>query len=95
MNDIEMKELLELTRENNKLLHKMRRGAIYGNIFRFFYWTIILGGPVIIYFYYLQPYMQQLLDAYSGAQDGVENIGNKIEQIPGLNGLLNLLGIGR
>ena len=95
MNDREMKELLELTRDNNKLLHKMRRHAIVANIMRLFYWAIIFGGPVVIYFYYLQPYMQQLFDAYSGVQGGVENVGNKVEQIPGLSGLLNLLGIGR
>lgn len=95
MNEREMKELLELTRDNNKLLHKMRRHAIYGNIMRLFYWAIILGGPVVIYFYYLQPYLQQVLETYSGVQGSVENVGNKAGQIPGLSGLLNLLGIGR
>lgn len=88
----DIKELLELTKENNKLLRKMRRSAMIGNIMRIFYWAIIFGGPVVIYFYYLQPYLGQLMEAYSGIQDGVGGVSN---QVQGLGGLLEKIGIGR
>ncbi|OHA99703.1 MAG: hypothetical protein A3E32_02070 [Candidatus Zambryskibacteria bacterium RIFCSPHIGHO2_12_FULL_38_37] len=74
MTDREMRELLELTRENNKLLHKMRRHAIIGSIMRLFYWTLILGGPIVLYYYFLQPYIDQLLEVYSGVQSGVDDV---------------------
>ena len=74
MTDREMRELLELTRENNKLLHKMRRHAIIGSIMRLFYWILILGGPIVLYYYFLQPYIDQLLEVYSGVQSGVDDV---------------------
>ena len=74
MTDREMRELLELTRENNKLLHKMLRHAIIGSIMRLFYWTLILGGPIVLYYYFLQPYIDQLLEVYSGVQSGVDDV---------------------
>jgi hypothetical protein len=95
MNDREMKELLELTKDNNKLLHKMRRHAIYGNIMRLFYWAIILGGPVVIYYYFLQPYLADVMEAYSGIQRGVDSVQNLGNQAEGLGGILEKFGIGR
>ena len=92
MNDREMKELLELTRDNNKLLHKMRRHAIYGNIMRLFYWAVIFGIPVALYYYYLQPYLGQLMETYSGIQGGVQNVGDQAKE---LSGILEKFGIGR
>ena len=92
MNDRELKELLELTRDNNKLLHKIRRHAIIGSILRLFYWAIILGGPIVIYYYFLQPYLGQLIETYSGIQSGVQNVGDQAKE---LSGILDKFGIGR
>ena len=94
MTDKEMGELLELVRENNKLLHKMRRNAIISSIMRLFYWTLILGGPIVLYYYFLQPYMQQFLEVYSGFQSGIDNaqkIGGDIKN----DGILKLFNIGQ
>ena len=85
----DIKELLKLTQENNKLLRKMRRSAMIGNVMRIFYWAIIFGGPVVIYYYYLQPYLGQLIDTYNG---GVGEVG---DQIQGISGILKKIGIGR
>lgn len=96
MNDREIKEILELTRENNKLLKKMRRSAIIGNIIRLFYWAIILGGPIVIYFYFLKPYLANLMEAYSGLQTGVEGVQNfGKNQVEGLGGILDKFRIGQ
>jgi hypothetical protein len=88
----DVKELLELTRDNNKLLRKMRRHAIFGNVTRLIYWAVIFGVPVILYYYFLQPYMGQILDTYSGIQSGVEGVG---DQTKGITDILNIFGIGR
>lgn len=95
MNDREMKELLELTRDNNKLLHKMRRHAIYGNIMRLFYWAVIFGVPVALYYYYLQPYLGQLMDTYDTVKGGAEGLQNLGTQADGIGGILEKFGIGR
>ena len=94
MTDREMRELLELTRENNKLLHKMRRHAIIGSIMRLFYWTLILGGPIVLYYYFLQPYIDQLLEVYSGVQSGVDDV-QKIGESFKSGEILKLFNIGQ
>jgi hypothetical protein len=50
--------------ENNRILHKLlsaQRWATFWSVLR---WLIVLGTPLVVY-YYLQPYLDKLLDAYS------------------------------
>ena len=93
MNDSEFKELLELTKENNKLLRKMRRSAMIGGVIRLIYWVAIIGTPIFLYYSFLQPYLAQLLDIYSQVQGGAENLQNVGSQ--GLGGLFQKFGIGQ
>ncbi len=90
-----LKENLELSRENNKILRKIRRSAIVGNIMRLFYWAFIIGVPVFLYFQFLEPYLAQLLDVYSGLQSGAENVQEVGEQLPIFSKLLQMVGIGK
>lgn len=96
MNEREIKELLELTRENNKLLHKIRRHAVWGSVFSILYWAFILGVPVVLYYYYLQPYLGQVLDTYSGIQNEINNsLQETGDQTKKLGDLFGIFGIGR
>jgi hypothetical protein len=54
-----MAELLELTRENNKMLHRMRRTQWWGTFFNVLYWLIIIGITAGA-FYFLQPYFNRI-----------------------------------
>ncbi len=47
-------ELLELTKENNKILRSMRSTQKWSSFFTFVYWAIILGSIFGTY-YYFQP----------------------------------------
>jgi hypothetical protein len=59
-----LKELVTLTRENNLLLHKIRKVQKWTQIVKAVYWVIILmitlGG-----FYFIQPYLNSTLNYYS------------------------------
>lgn len=92
MNDEEIKELLkrnfELTRENNKLLKKIRRNGLIGTIFRFVWWGVIIGIPVFIYYYILQPYLVELSTAYQGVQSGVSGAQNALFDLPLISNLI-------
>ena len=69
MPDQNLQELLRLTRENNRLLHKIRRGAIWGGIFKFvFYILVLVVAPLWLYSTYLAPIMSQMLDTYQQIQ---------------------------
>jgi len=77
-----LKRNLELTQENNALLRKMRRSAIYGNIMKVVWLAIIIGLPVYIYYYFLQPYIVQLLELYRDVETGTSEIRNLLERLP-------------
>ncbi len=77
--DPESKELLkanlELAQENNKMLHSIRRSMQTSRIMSYVYWVFIIGSALGAY-YYIQPYVDQVLDVYSGANDTLNTIRN-------------------
>ena len=72
--DPQIEELKELIRRNtalaedtNRIVHKMRRGALLSSIMRLLWWALIIGATVASYLYFA-PYLQQITDLYSKAQ---------------------------
>jgi len=49
-------EILEMVKENNRILRKIRRGAVVGTFLSILYWVIIIGISVGAY-YYIKPYL--------------------------------------
>ena len=70
-----LKKTLELSRENNKMLHSIKKQMFYSRIFRIIYWAILLGAAIGLY-YYIDPYINQIIDIYGGVKGGVQNIGD-------------------
>ena len=66
-------ELLELERDNNRILRKMRRGMAWGQFFTFLYWLLILGGVGAAYFY-LEPPGTKYSNVYQSAVKTLENV---------------------
>ncbi len=66
--DPESKKLLEetkeLAQENNQMLHSLRRSMRISRIMSFLYWIFIIGTAVGAY-YFIQPYVNQLVSLYS------------------------------
>jgi len=83
-----VKENLELTKENNEILKKIRRGAIWGRVFRVLYWIVILGAMFGAY-YILQPFMDKLIEAYNNLMGGVENVQNIGNSLPDFSSLFD------
>jgi len=63
----QLKEVLGLSEENNKILRKMRNSMRWSQFFRFIYWIIIIGTAIGA-FYYLQPYLDKIVKAYNVLQ---------------------------
>ncbi|MEK7098493.1 MAG: hypothetical protein AAB908_01180 [Patescibacteria group bacterium] len=61
-------ELLRLTKENNKMLHAMRRSAFFGGIFKLLMWAVFIIVPIWLYMQYLAPVMQSMLESYQQIQ---------------------------
>lgn len=77
--DGELKNLLEenlkLSKENNELLIKVRRVQKWAQYSRVFYWFIIIGITFGA-FYFIQPYLENLLNLYTGGV-GISNTSIK------------------
>ena len=73
----EERELLEksvsLAEDNNKVLHSMRRSMRTAGIMRAIYWIFIIGSAVSAY-YFLEPYIDQIKNAYSKAEETLNNL---------------------
>ena len=61
-------ELMRLTKENNKMLHAMRRSAWLGGIFKLLMWAAFIIVPFWLYMQYLAPIMEQMLKTYEQVQ---------------------------
>lgn len=54
-------EIYRLVRENNHMLHAMRRHAFWGGILKFIFWTAILLAPIWFYMTYLNATVEKML----------------------------------
>jgi len=82
LSEKEINELLELTRDNNRMLHRMRRSMIWSKIFTFLYWMVILGVMGASY-YFLQPYVTKYWDVYQSTMktlEGVQQTGSTFQR---------------
>lgn len=85
-------ELLELTRENNKILRSMRRTQRWSSLFTVVYWMIILGSIFGVY-YYFQPTIQKYLKTFQTSIGIIQKFESAAGSIPtDLQTAKNLLG---
>ncbi len=68
-------DTLALTKENNDILHAMKRSLRIQRVMTFIYWFFIIGSAVGAY-YIIQPYIDQLISVYSGAGDVLDSLKN-------------------
>jgi len=83
MTPAEEKKLLELVKENNEILHKMRRSLFWGRVFKAVYLIIILGVTFGAY-YFIQPYLEGVLGTYQsvlGGEGQVPGVGSSLPNI--------------
>jgi hypothetical protein len=78
VSNAELKALLvenqRLLAENNALLHKMRRGALWATAFRLVWFAIILGMPIALYYFFLEPNFSTLERAWGVIESGAEEV---------------------
>jgi uncharacterized membrane protein len=70
-----LRKALELSQENNDMLHSIRRGMFWGRVIRIVYWAIIIGAAIGI-FYYISPYLDSIINAYGNVKGDLRNFGN-------------------
>ncbi len=82
--DPESKRLLEenlaLTQENNKMLHTLKSAMLWSRVMSVLYWVLIIGSALGAY-YFIQPYIDQLLEVYGGAKSNLDSIGSMFNSL--------------
>jgi hypothetical protein len=77
--DQEVKKLLEenirISKENNELLLKIRNVQRWAQITRYLYWFVIIAVSFGA-FYFVQPYLENLLNLYTGGVGGSINVSD-------------------
>ena len=85
-------ELLELTRENNKILRSMRRTQRWSSFFTYVYWLVILGSIFGVY-YYFQPTIQKYVKTLQTSAGILQQLESAVGSVPtDLQVLKNILG---
>ncbi len=69
-----LKENLELSQENNKILKSMRSSARWSRFFKIIFWFIVVGSTAGTY-YYFQPLLSEMIKTYQGLISGADKIG--------------------
>ncbi len=78
----EERELLEktlaLAEENNKILQGIKRSMRIGRWWKIIYWTLVVGTALGAY-YFIQPYIDQVISVYGGAKSNIEGINSLLD----------------
>ncbi len=91
-NDV-LKEILRLSQENNKMLHKMRRGAFMKTVLQMIFYVLLLVIPAYFYVQYMAPMVNQLMSTvqqiqgtsahaqaqFGSFQDAIKSFTNKFK----------------
>lgn len=74
-------ELLELTRDNNKILHGIRRTQRWSSVFTIVYWAVILGSILGTY-YYFQPTLQKYMGMFESSFGTLQSLQKSAANVP-------------
>lgn len=83
-----LQETYRLAKENNKMLHAMRRSAFWGGVLKLIIYAVLLLAPLWFYMQYLSPIvsqalktMQQVQGTGTQAQVQISNLQNMIKDL--------------
>ncbi len=74
-----LENLMALTQENNKMLHGLYRSMQWSRALRIVYILVILSIMFGTY-YYIQPYVGDLVDAYLGTQNLLHSLPTEVSR---------------
>ena|SRR3989344_4769994 len=63
-----LNDIFKMTKDNNDMLHGMRRRAFVGGLLKFIIWGAIFIAPIWFYMTYLNESMQKMFTAFNQVQ---------------------------
>lgn len=77
-----LRETLEIEKENNRLLRRMHRDAVIGRIITLLVWAVMIGAPIVLYYYFLSPYVAQIQETYRGLEESAKGAQSLKDELP-------------
>ena len=77
MNEEQTQEMFQMVRDNNKMLHAMRRSHVVGSFFKVIFYVVFVIIPLLYSIKYLAPMLQPFLNTAKQMQGG--NSANQID----------------
>ncbi len=74
-----VKEDIRIGKENNKILKKVYRYIKWNRAFRIFYWLIVIGSALGIY-WFVEPYIEGARSAINTSQEIIKDPGGFIQE---------------
>ena len=75
-----LRRSIALAEENNDILRDIRRSMRLARLMTFIYWLVIIGASVGAY-YFVQPYLQQVINVYGGAKSNIDSVGKILDTL--------------
>jgi hypothetical protein len=92
--DARLKSIEEKLNKTYDLISKVRRVQRNAQLFKLFYWILIILAALGT-FYYIQPYLNQMLETYTGIKNSQEQFQNSITDFGSINDIINQFkGVG-
>lgn len=94
-----LQETYKLARDNNRMLHAMRRNSFIGSIFKLIMYVVFVGVPLWFFATYLYPVLNNAMSTLNQVQGQMQNVQGAGAQFGGdINKLLeqvkNIPGVG-
>jgi hypothetical protein len=70
-----LQDTFELVKDNNIMLHKIRRGQKWASFMRMVYWIFIIGISIGAW-YYLQPYVNKMISLYNQVSGSTSTVNS-------------------
>ena len=84
--DPRIDELLQITKDTNRMVHKMRRAMLWGRFYQVAWWVVIIAVSGAAYYIYAQPYVEKIEQLYAQLEQGsqqAQNVGGQISSFFG------------
>ena len=80
-NNQTQEEIYRLVKENNKMLHGMRRNAFLGGAFKVIFWIALIIAPIWFYQTYLSPVVDSMLKSINQVGDAGANAQSQFREL--------------
>jgi hypothetical protein len=84
--DPRIDEILQITKDTNRRVRKMRSSQLWGRFYQVVWWIAILAISGAAYYYYAAPYVNKLTQLYAQVESGgqqAQSVGSQLSSFFG------------